>query len=267
MSAGSYDRFYRDFDSPLMQQIRREAYGHDIGQHSWVTKHDLETDIAQLQLTSASRVLDLGCGPGGALAFIVGLAGCNGTGIDVSAPAITVARRRCSALGLGTRLSFQQTDLNESIPFPNATFEVAISLDVILHLRNRTTLFRDTRRILIPKGKFLFTDAAVLTGLVSADEFRVRASRGYTQFVQPGFNEHALQEAGFDVLDVIDRTPSLLGAAKGRFNARLAHASELKDMEGEANFENEQQYLATVIELSQRRAVSRMTYVAQTGVA
>ena len=34
--ADQYEAFYRDFDSPLMCQLRREAYGEDIGQYSWV---------------------------------------------------------------------------------------------------------------------------------------------------------------------------------------------------------------------------------------
>ena len=29
--ADGYEAFYRDFDSPLMGQLRREAYGEDIG--------------------------------------------------------------------------------------------------------------------------------------------------------------------------------------------------------------------------------------------
>jgi hypothetical protein len=37
----SYDTAYEAFDSPLAQQMRAEAYGEDIGQHSWVTANDL----------------------------------------------------------------------------------------------------------------------------------------------------------------------------------------------------------------------------------
>ena len=43
--ADGYESFYREFDSPLMRQIRREAYGEDIGQHSWVGADELRGDI------------------------------------------------------------------------------------------------------------------------------------------------------------------------------------------------------------------------------
>ena len=45
-SAKSYDPLYAAFDSPLMRQLRQEAYGEDIGQHSWVTADEFRSDIA-----------------------------------------------------------------------------------------------------------------------------------------------------------------------------------------------------------------------------
>jgi len=42
-----YDDVYRDFESPLTRQLRLEAYGTDIGQHSWVTVDELRSDLAQ----------------------------------------------------------------------------------------------------------------------------------------------------------------------------------------------------------------------------
>ena len=45
----SYDDLYREFDSPLSKQLRREAYGTDLGQHSWVTAEELEEILARLR--------------------------------------------------------------------------------------------------------------------------------------------------------------------------------------------------------------------------
>src|SRR2546430_17276921 len=98
-----YDKLYEEFDSPLWQQLRREAYGEDIGQHSWVTADELQEDISLLKLARASHFLDLGCGPGGPLTFVVGHVGCQGSGIDVSAKAIAAGRARAASLGLDGR--------------------------------------------------------------------------------------------------------------------------------------------------------------------
>ena len=44
-TADGYESFYREFDAPWMQRLRRDAYGEDIGQHSWVTADEVRADI------------------------------------------------------------------------------------------------------------------------------------------------------------------------------------------------------------------------------
>src|SRR5258706_16359870 len=90
----SYDAYYKAFDLPLMQQLRHEAYGKDIGQHSWATADELQEDIARLKLTPASRLLDLGSCPCGPLTFIVAQVCCLGFGTNSSAEAIASGRAR-----------------------------------------------------------------------------------------------------------------------------------------------------------------------------
>jgi SAM-dependent methyltransferase len=265
--AQGYDDFYREFDSPLAQQLRSEGYGRDIGQHSWVTAEELEADIPRLKLTPSRRLLDLGCGPGGPLTFLAGLVGCRGVGIDVSVEGIAAARARAAPLGLDNLVTWLRADLNEPIPLANGSFDAVMSLDVILHLRDRLAVFREVRRLLATRGRFLFTDAGVLSGSLSDEEVRSRAAHGFIQFVPQGFNERMMREAGFLLIESGDRTDSLLKIASGRLAARLAHRSELEPVEGNAKFERQQRYLETVIGLSQRGAVSRMMYLAESHAA
>src|SRR5258708_9867126 len=98
--ARGYDDLYQEFESPLTQQIRREAHGEDIGQHSWVSAEELRQDISRLGLSGASRLLDLGFGPCGPLTFVVRLTGCHGTGVDMSAPAIAPGPARAASPAL-----------------------------------------------------------------------------------------------------------------------------------------------------------------------
>ena len=134
--ARGYEDLYEEVESPLMQQVRREAYGEDIGQHSWVTAEELREDVSRLGLSPASRLLDLGCGPAGPLTFVVGLAGCRGTGLDLSASAIAAGRARAASLRLDRLVSLRRADLNEPLPFAVGAFDAVMSLDVILHLRD-----------------------------------------------------------------------------------------------------------------------------------
>jgi len=263
----SYDAVYQDFDSPLMQQLRREAYGKDIGQHSWVTAEELEADIPRLRLSRASRFLDLGCGPGGPLTFIAGAVGCHATGLDSSAEAITAGRARSASLGLDALTTLQQADLNQPLPFAAAAFDAVMSLDVLLHLPDRLSLFREVARVLVPAGRFLFTDAGVITGAISEEEVRLRSVHGYAQFVPPGFNERLLEQAGFRLVERHNRTASLLKNAAGRLAARSAHRTELESLEGSVAFERQQQYLETVVSLAQKGAAARVMYLAETRAA
>ena len=257
-----YDNLYKDFDSPLMQKLRREAYREDIGQHSWVTAEELQENIPRLKLSRASRLLDLGCGPAGPLTYIVGQVMCHGAGADVSAEALAAGRARAASLKLDGLVTLHEADLNEQLPFASGSFDAVISLDAILHLRDRLSVFREVARILLPAGRFLFTDAGVITGSVSDEEIRSRALHGYTQFVPPDFNEKMLELAGFRVIDRHDQTASLLKTATGRLAARLSHRQELEQFEGSSYFEQQQRYLETVLALSERGALSRLLYLA-----
>jgi SAM-dependent methyltransferase len=248
-----------------MQRLRQEAYGKDIGQHSWVTAEELEEDVPRLQLSRASRLLDLGCGPCGPLTFITSRVRCQSTAMDLSANAIAAGKARAAAMGIAELVTPLVVDLTQPLRFDNRSFDAVMSLDVVLHLRDRAEVFREVARVLVPGGRFLFTDAGVITGSVSDDEIRRRAIHGHTQFVPPGFNEAVLESAGFRLLDRIDRTASLLKNATGRLAARVAHRGELEQLEGQARFQREIEYLETVLGISQRRALARMMYVAEVG--
>jgi cyclopropane fatty-acyl-phospholipid synthase-like methyltransferase len=263
LQAISYDAFYAMFDTPLAQQMRREVYGKDIGQHSWVDPQDLEQDSGRLGLSSASRLLDLGCGPGGVLSFVVGLTGCRGTGLDLSASAVNCAAMRMASHGLTSSVTLLVADLYEALPLERHSFEAVMSLDVILHLSDRSQAFTEVARVLVPGGRLLFSDAAVITGPVSNDEIRLRSMHGHTQFVPPGFNERMLEGAGLRLLARIDRTESLLAIATRRHAVRLAHREELVRVEGREEFDRYQRYLDCICVLARRGAMARMIYVAQ----
>ena len=261
--ARGYADVYENFHSPVMRRVREEAYGEDIGQHSWVTVEELAGDISRLKLCPANRLLDLGCGPCGPLTFIVTKTGCSATGADSSAEAIAAGKLRTASLHLDARVSLLQADLNEPLPFPNNSFEAVISVDVVLHLRDRAQMFQQVARVLTSKGRFLFTDAAVITGEVSKEETKKRASYGPVQFAPPGFNENMLKLAGLHLLEQHDQTASLLKNATGRLAARQSHRTELEKLETPAGFERQQAYLETVVALSRRGALSRIMYLAE----
>jgi SAM-dependent methyltransferase len=259
----TYEDVYAGFDSPLMQRVRAKASAEDIGQHSWVTAGQLRSDVGRLRLTPALRLLDLGCGPCGPLTFVLSAVGCRGTGLERSATAVALGRERAVAVGLTAQATVEQADLDEPLPVESGSFDAAMSLDVVLHLRDRAALVREVARVLVPEGRFLFTDAGVLVGAISGEEVAARSVHGHTVLVPPGFNERALEASGFRLLETEDRTEALLQSAAGRLAARSAHRLELEEAEGRDVFERQRRYLDIVIELARRRSVARVMYLAQ----
>lgn len=132
-----------------------------------------------------------------------------------------------------------------------------------MHLRDRAAIFGEVVRVLAPGGRFLFTDAAVITGPVSSEEIQRRTPHGYAQFVPPGVNEQLLERAGFRLIERSDRTPTLLSSARGRLTARESRRIELEELEGSPAFLRQQQYLETVVALAEKAALSRIMYLAE----
>ena len=113
---------------------------------------------------------------------------------DWFGPRKSVGRRRSRPCRL------LEADLNLPIPFDGSSFDAAISLDVVVHLRNRKALFHEMARLLVPTGRLLLTDAGVITGPISNEEIERRSVNGYMQFVPPGVNEKLLEAVVFGLL-------------------------------------------------------------------
>lgn len=265
--ADGYESFYREFDSPLMRQIRREAYGEDIGQNSWADADEVRADIRRLKLLPSSRFLDLGCGPCGILTFVLTTVRCRGTGVEFSPSALEAGRARAASLGVDTLLTVQVADLNEPLPFAPGSFDAVISVDVVLHLRDRPKFLREVARVLAPAGKFVFTDAGVVTGALSNEDVSKRSARGYCQFVPVGWNERLLASAGFRLVETEDRTMSVVKHAAERAAAMRRHRTELERLSGAADFEKQQDYLETCVALYRSGALSRVMYLADVHAA
>jgi cyclopropane fatty-acyl-phospholipid synthase-like methyltransferase len=262
-AADEYESLYRDFDSEIMRRIRAEAYGEDIGQHSWSGADELREDSRRLGLGPKRRLLDLGCGPCGPLTFLIAYSGCSGVGLDQSAAAVKEGHARAATLNVGARFSARIADLNAPLPSDLGSFDAVLAIDVVLHIRDREALFREVATILAPGGRFLFTDAGVVTGALSDDEIRRRSAYGYTQFVPEGWNEARLTAVGLRVIERENRTSSVVRNARGRARALRTHTHEIRSCSGIARLERQFDYLSTAEATAERGALSRFMYLAE----
>jgi SAM-dependent methyltransferase len=262
-SINLYDNVYSDFGSEVELAVRREAYGEDLGQSSWLTAGEWLGFADQLGIGAGSEVLEIGSGSGGPAVHLAGARECRLTGVDINEHGVRNARALAAARGLGERARFETVDASGPLPFADESFDAVVSNDAMCHIVNRVAALRDWRRVLRPGGRALFTDAMVLTGVVSNEEMATRSSIGFYLFVPPGANEAMLREAGFRVLAAQDVTTNAAEVAGRWHDARARHRDALVAREGEANFEGLQRFLHCVHSLSVERRLSRYAYVAE----
>ena len=107
----------------------------------------IERVLDGLGLPEPARILDAGCGSGRNMIELARRG--TVTGIELSETSVCLARQRgCGEVVEGSVLE---------MPFPDGSFDLAVSLDVIEHLEDDVAALRELRRTVAPGGALLVT--------------------------------------------------------------------------------------------------------------
>jgi 2-polyprenyl-3-methyl-5-hydroxy-6-metoxy-1,4-benzoquinol methylase len=263
MNSNQYDANYGNFRTELYAEIRRDAFGEDIGQNSWLTADEQDKFLAWLDLTAGKAVLDVACGAGGPTLRIAALTVCVVIGVDVHEQAILTARSLASQHGLQSRADFRVVDAEGQLPFADASFDAITCIDAINHLPERPRVLADWARMLKPGARLLFTDPTVVTGPLSNAEIAVRSSSGSYLFVPRNYDEQIIASCGLRLVTSEDRTSNMAEIAERREKARESRSAALRRIEGDAAYEDQQRFLSVGAQLARERRLSRYLYVAE----
>ncbi|HEY4996508.1 MAG TPA: class I SAM-dependent methyltransferase [Solirubrobacteraceae bacterium] len=166
----------------------------------------LDGVIDSLGLAHDARILDAGCGSGRNMVELArhGIV----TGVELSEPSVVLARER----GAGEVIAGSVLEM----PFPDDSFDFAVSLDVIEHLEDDLAALKELRRTIAPGGALLVTVPAYQWLWSGHDEInhhqrrytrrslqRVAESAGWRQERTTHFNSLLLPAA--IVLRLLDR--------------------------------------------------------------
>ncbi|HEX6249995.1 MAG TPA: methyltransferase domain-containing protein [Gemmatimonadaceae bacterium] len=256
-----YDGHYGNLGTDPQVAVRRQTYDEDLGQASWITVAEACEMFRALDLGRGHDALEVACGSGGITCRMAVESGARCVGLDINRHGIEAAVRRATE-GQTSRVSFLVADAARRLPFPDASFDAILCNDSINHLPGRLDVLRDWHRILRPGGRLLFTDPIVVTGQLTSEEIRARASIGFFLFTPVGCNERLLAESGFLMDEVRDVTDAVVSVSKRWHDAREEHRSALMALESEEGFNGLQRFLDAVHTLSSERRLSRMMYVA-----
>lgn len=251
---------YKNYAEDLYQEIRKETYGEDIGQTSWLTADEYRNFFSLLNLSPIHKVLEVASGSGGPAVFMVKETGCNLTGIDINENGVANAQRLAAENRLSAKMKFRVADASSKLPFANETFDAIVSIDSINHLKKRNRVLKEFNRVLKKGGRLLFTDAVVITGILTNEEIAIRSSLGFFLFVPKGENERLLKEAGFHDIISRDVTDNIIATSQKWHDAREKRKSGLLKFEGEEKFNGIQSFLQTTHIVSADRRLSRFMY-------
>ena len=65
-----FDSTYSHFTKQVLETIRKETFGQDIGQNSWTTIEEYDRFISWLDLRSEHHVLEVASGSGGPARYL-----------------------------------------------------------------------------------------------------------------------------------------------------------------------------------------------------
>lgn len=116
----------------------------------------------QLGLRPGMRLLDIGCGVGGAARYMADELGCEVTGIDLSGEYASVANLLAERTKLSDRVRYQQGSALD-LPFSDGSFDGAYMCHVGMNIEDKPGLFREVRRVLRPLGVFGIYDVMRLS--------------------------------------------------------------------------------------------------------
>jgi SAM-dependent methyltransferase len=159
-----------------------------------------EDALLAVHAREGMRILDAGCGAGGACVEADKI-GCEITGLDASAALLDIARRRLP----GAR--FQEGDI-ESLPFGDSEFDAVVAVNSVLYASNAAQATRELARVTRPEGRVVITTWGgpedcevrdVLDAVVGI--FPFKPPREPFWLSEPGKLESLLTDAGLTLIE------------------------------------------------------------------
>ncbi len=167
-------------------------------------------ELAQLTGNlDGAKLLDLGCGLGGAARTLAYEFGAEVTGIDLVEEYIQTAKMLSDRLGKNGQVIFRQGNVLD-IPFDEATFDVVWSQHVTMNIEDKARMFAEVRRVLRPNGHIAVYE--ICAGPATPPHFPVPwASDPSINFLaEPAELKQILVNAGFKEIAWRDVTASSL---------------------------------------------------------
>jgi len=179
------------------------------------------TELANIN--SSNRVLDAGCGVGGAAVFIHEQKGARVTGITLSQKQLDSANKLVTDKGLSNHIDFKLMDYTQTT-FPDESFDVIWACESICHSPEPKKFMNEAHRLLKKGGRLVICD------FFKTSEDQIDKNNwlqkwcdtwAVTQLNTSMDFKKGLEKSGFANTKVLDYTPQIQKSAQRMYYASL----------------------------------------------
>lgn len=169
-TTSSVQSYYSSSDIVGRAMAALEAAGHDIGNVTVEMLHlvdqlhggGLSATVAQAEMAGVSkgmRVLDAGCGVGGASRYLAHTYGCRVEAIDLTPEFVKAAEEFNRLSGISDRVSVRHGSATD-LPFEDQSFDLVWCQNVTMNVEDKPRMFAEAFRVLAPGGRYTFSHVA-----------------------------------------------------------------------------------------------------------
>jgi ubiquinone/menaquinone biosynthesis C-methylase UbiE len=180
-----------------------ELFPHDQDHYGGLAANDALA--ARAGIGKGTRVADFCAGLGGPARYLAQRHGADVTGIELTPARVKGAQELTQRVGLQDRVRVIEGNVMQ-VPLPDASIDVVVSQEALLHVPDKSRALAEAYRILKPGGRIAFTDWVAHRPLSAADQELMWQGMAVTElYTLPAYAD-LVRDAGFAVASVEDLT-------------------------------------------------------------
>lgn len=242
-----------DTANEITQRLRNQ-FGIATGE-GMVGTDELDESIRALNISSETRLADLGSGTAEPSRWIADQTGCGVVAVDVSSERVIRIPRSPSVHAICA-------DLNGGLPFRSATFTACVQYDSIVHVRDRDAYLSELRRLVEPGSNLALTSSTTET-LTDGERRGLGDVEGTIWRLTTSELEAVLERNGWTVTMIRSRRAAMLAYHAARRDAFHEAEQHLRSELPEGGFDRLVSRAATVASLLEQERLD-MVFVTAT---
>jgi ubiquinone/menaquinone biosynthesis C-methylase UbiE len=180
-----------------------ELFPHDQDHYGGLDANDALAKHAGIG--KGTRVVDFCSGLGGPSRYFAHRFGADVTGVELTPARVQGAEELTRLVGLQNSVRFIEGNVMR-VPLPDASVDVVVSQEALLHVPDKERTLAEALRILKPGGRIAFTDWVAHRPLSDADRKLMWQGMAVADLYDPQTYAELIKKVGFTVNSVEDLT-------------------------------------------------------------